>query len=145
MKRLTALPLCLAVVASLMSGCGGDDTYCDNLASAEENFQRLEASDFSNFDEFAEQVEGLAKDGPDEVKDDWKVISDAFTEFTDALDEVGLEPKDLGKELPPGVDPDAFAAAMATARNLSSVEFRTASDNIDTHAKDECNFEFEGT
>jgi hypothetical protein len=146
LKRSTVVLASLAVTVSLLSGCSGDEDskYCDDLASAEENFRSLETADFSNFGEFAEQVEGLAKDAPSEVKDDWKVISDSFNSFIDALEELGLEPQDLGKELPPGVDPNAFTEAMAIARTWSEAAFTDASEAIDKHAKDECNFEFTG-
>ena len=145
-KRSTVVLASLAVIASLLSGCSGDEgnQYCDSLKSAEENFRSLETADFTNFGEFADQVEGLAKDAPSEVKDDWKVISDSFKDFIDALAKVGLEPQDLGKELPPGVDPNAFTEAMAIARTWSESEFTDASEAIDKHAKDECNFDFTG-
>lgn len=145
MKRPTAVLASVVATAGLLSGCGGADTYCDSLGSAEESFQRLEASDFSSFDEFADQVQGFAEEAPDEVRDDWMVISDAFNAFIDALDEIGLEPQDLGEDLPDGVEPDAFGAAMAAAQKFSSEEFLAASDNIDKHARDECNFDFEGS
>jgi len=145
-KRLTSMLAATAFAASLLSGCGGGtDSYCDTLESTQKDFEDFGSSDFSNFDEFTERVEELADEAPDEVKDDWKVLAEAFQAFIDALDEAGLEPADLeglaSGEIPEGVDMEALTEAMTEAQALGSEEFEEATANIEKHAKDECNID----
>ena len=148
MKRLTSVLAVTAFTVSLLSGCGGDgtDSYCDSLESTQKDFENFETSDFSNFDEFTDRVKDLADDAPDAVKDDWKVLSDAFQEFVDALDKAGLEPADLdglaNGDVPDGVDMEALQEAMGEVQALGSDEVQKATDNIEKHAKDECNIDF---
>jgi hypothetical protein len=145
-KRLTSMLAATAFAASLLSGCGGGtDSYCDTLESTQKNFEDFESSDFSNFDEFTDKVEELADEAPDEVKDDWKVLADAFKAFVDALEKAGLEPADLeglaSGELPEGVDMEALTEAMSEAQALGGEEFQEATENIEKHAKDECDID----
>lgn len=147
MKRLTSMLAVTAFTASLLSGCGGgSDSYCDTLESTQKDFENFETADFSNFDEFTDRVEELADDAPDEVKDDWKVLADAFKQFVDALDAAGLEPADLeglaSGDVPEGVDMEALQEAMTEVQALGSDAVAEATKNIEKHAKDECNIEF---
>ena len=146
MKRISSMLAATVIGASLLTGCsGGTDAYCDTLEDTQKDFEDFEAADFSNFDEFTDRVEELADDAPDEVKDDWKVLADAFKAFVDALDKAGLEPADLeglaSGEIPEGVDMEALTEAMTEAQALGGEEFEKATENIEKHAKDECNID----
>ena len=120
--------------------------YCSSVGSVQQDFESFEASDFSNFDEFTERVEGLADEAPDEVKDDWKVLADAFRAFVAALENAGLEPADLAGlsdgEIPEGTDLAALQEALTQVQALGTDEVQQATDNIEKHAKDECNLDF---
>jgi hypothetical protein len=150
-KRLTSMLAATAFAASLLSGCGGDggggstDSYCDSLKETQKDFEDFEASDFSNFDEFTERVEELADDAPDEVKADWEALAGAFKAFVDALDDAGLDPADLeglaSGEIPEGVDMEALTEAMTEAQALGSEEVEQATENIEKHAKEECDID----
>jgi hypothetical protein len=145
-KRLTSVLAATVLGASLLTGCsGGTDDYCDTLKSTQDDFEDFEAADFSNFDEFTDRVEELADDAPDEIKDDWKVLADAFKGFVEALDKAGLKPEDLeglaSGELPEGVDMEALTEAMTEAQALGGEEFEKATDAIEKHAKDECDID----
>jgi hypothetical protein len=148
---LTSLLAATAFTASLLTGCsgGGTDDYCDALESTQKDFEDFESSDFSSFDEFTEQVQEFADDAPDEVKDDWKVLADALEAFVNALEEAGLEPSDLegmqSGQLPEGVDMEALAQAMSEAEALGSEKFAEASENIEKHAKEECNIDLDAS
>lgn len=146
MKRLTPMLAAAAVAASLLSGCsGGTDSYCDALKETQKDFENFEGSDFSGFEDFTDQVEEFADDAPDEVKDDWKVLAEAFKAFIKALEDAGLEPEDLEGlgtgEIPEDVDMEALTQAMSEAQALGSEEFQKASDNIEKHAKEECDID----
>ena len=146
MKRISSLLAATVLGAGLLTGCGGGtDAYCDTLEDTQKNFEDFEAADFSDFDEFTDRVDELADEAPDEVKDDWKVLSEAFNAFVDALDEAGLEPGDLeglaSGEIPEGVDMEALTEAMTEAQALGGEDFEKATDAIEKHAKDECNID----
>jgi hypothetical protein len=146
-KRLSTLLAATLLGASLLSGCGGGgtDAYCDTLKDTQKDFDDFEAADFSNFDEFTDRVDELADDAPDAVKDDWKVLKDAFHGFVDALDKAGLKPEDLeglsNGDLPEGVDMEALTSAMEEAQALGGEDFEKATNAIEKHAKDECNID----
>jgi len=146
-KRISTMLAAAVLGASLLTGCGGGgtDAYCDTLEDTQKDFDDFEASDFSNFDEFTDRVDELAEDAPDEVKDDWKVLSEAFNAFVEALDKAGLEPADLeglaSGELPEDVDMAALQEAMTEAQALSSEKFTKATESIEKHAKDECDID----
>ncbi|GAB3262486.1 hypothetical protein [Nocardioides dilutus] len=146
MKRLTSMLAATAIAASLLSGCGGGtDSYCDALKETQKDFENFEGSDFSSFEEFTDQVEEFADDAPDEVKDDWKVLAEAFKAFVKALEDAGLEPEDLeglsSGEIPEDVDMEALTEAMTEAQALGSEEFQKATENIEKHAKEECDID----
>jgi hypothetical protein len=141
------------MAASLLAGCGDDgggggggDSYCDALKSTQKEFESFEDSDFSSFDEFTDRVDEFADDAPDEVKDDWKILADALKEFVGALEDAGLTPEDLegmqSGEVPEGVDMEALTEAMTQAQALGSEAVQKATENIEKHAKEECNIEF---
>jgi hypothetical protein len=148
---LTPALAATVVVAGLLSGCGGGstDSYCDTLEQTQKDFEDFDTGDLSNFDDFTDRVEDLADDAPDEVRDDWKVIDEAFGGFMDAMDEAGLKPSDLpaaaAGNLPEGVDRDEFAKAMDAAQGLTTDEVDEALDNIQKHAKADCNLDFEAS
>ena len=147
MKRISSTLAATVLGASLLTGCGGGgtDAYCDSLENTQKDFDDFEAADFSNFDEFTDRVDELADDAPDEVKDDWKVLADAFKAFVEALDKAGLEPSDLeglaSGEIPEGVDMEALTEAMTEAQALGGEKFEKATAAIEKHAKDECNID----
>ena len=125
MKRLSSLLAVVVLSASLLSGCGGGgtDAYCDTLKDTQKDFDDFESADFSNFDQFTERVDKLADEAPDEVKDDWKVLKDAFHGFVDALGELvevgevgGLEVVEVLLGVLEGVAVGVGAAASATAQ-----------------------------
>jgi hypothetical protein len=145
-KRLTSMLAVTAFAASLLSGCGGGtDSYCDALESTQKDFEDFEAADFSNFEDFTDRVDELADEAPDEVKDDWETLGDALKAFVEALDKAGLEPADLeglsSGELPEGVDMEALTEAMTEVQALGGDDVQKATENIEKHAKDECNID----
>lgn len=149
MKRSSYLLAVVVLSASLLSGCGGGtDAYCDDLKETKDAISGLDSADFTNFDELTDQIDEFADDAPDEVKDDWKVVADAFNEFLDALEDAGVKPEDLEAmtttgQLPEGVDVEDLTAAMEKAEGISSAKVEKATDAIQKHAKDECNVDLD--
>lgn len=148
MNRVSPVLAAVALGASLLSSCSSDDdTYCDTLKASGTSYEQVQASDFSHFDADAALVEKFAKSAPEEVRDDWKVVSKVYADFVDVLAETGLTTDDLQSvsngEAPPGLEPDALQAAMTKAEAFNSEDFMKASAAIRAHAKDECNIELD--
>jgi len=74
------------------------------------------------------------------------VLADAFRAFVAALENAGLEPADLAGlsdgEIPEGADLAALQEALTQVQALGTDEVQQATDNIEKHAKDECNLDF---
>ena len=145
--------LVLAAAATLMAGvltgygAGGGDTeaYCDNLDQAKTDIEALSAQDIGKFDQAFKTIHEVADDAPDEVQDDWKVLDDALTEIETALEDAGLELSDLGDlqsgQLPEGVDESKLLELGEKVQSIASDEVEQAGDNIQKHAKDECDID----
>ena len=143
MKKL-ALAGAAFVAATTLSACGGsaDSAYCDDLKAATEEYKSLESSDLSKIDEAFKTFHALADEAPSAVESDWKTLDEGITTIEKALEEAGLEFADLAKiqtgELPEGVDMEKVQGLASEFSKLSSDEFTKASEDIEKHAKDEC-------
>lgn len=150
MKHKLVLVAVATLVAGVLSACGGGsgdtEAYCDSLKQAKTDVEALSDQDLDKFDEAFQTIHEVAGDAPDDVKDDWKVLDDALNEMETALEDAGLELSDLGSlqsgQLPEGVDQAKLLALGEKMQNIASEEVEQAGDNIQKHAKDECDLDF---
>jgi hypothetical protein len=148
-KDKVVLAAAATLLAGVLSGCGGGggdtEAYCDNLDQAKTDIEALSAQDIGKFDQAFETIHQVAEDAPDEVQDDWKVLDDALTEIETALEDAGLELSDLGGlqsgQIPEGVDQAKLLALGEKVQSIASDEVEQAGDNIQKHAKDECDID----
>ncbi len=143
-KTLTALAP-LALVAGLLTGCGGgseDSAYCKDLKADKAQFESLSGGDAGQLEDAFSAMHDLAAEAPDEVADEWKVIDDGIQAMQDALDEAGLSLDDLAGlqsgDLPEGVDLQAMQELGTKLQEFGGEEMSKASDAIDKHAQDTC-------
>lgn len=148
MKRSFALSAATALTAALLTACsGGGETeaYCSDLESAKSDLDKLEAGDVASFEEVFKTIDALAKEAPDEVSEDWKQLDASLDEFESALNEAGLELSDMEKlsqgEIPQGVDPQKLQALGEDLDGLNSEDAEKAADDIEAHAKEECDID----
>jgi hypothetical protein len=142
----------LALVAGLSAGCTSDDAsaadsaYCTDFKADKTKFQALTGDDIAKLGDAFEEIHQLAGEAPEEVADDWKVIDDAFTAFTDALEEAGVTFDDLAVmqtgEIPDGVDLADLEALAAKLESFGGPEMEKAGEAIERHAKDKCGVVF---
>jgi hypothetical protein len=146
----------LVAVATLMSGmltaCGGGGeaaAYCDSLEEAEQEFGTLESGDFASLDEALDKLHELADEAPDDVKDDWETVDGALTDMEQAFEDAGLELADLegitNGEIPEGVDVEKLTTLTQELGQITSGDFEAAANNIEKHAKDECDVDLGGS
>jgi hypothetical protein len=151
-KNRAALIAVATLVAGMLTACGGGgdtDAYCDSVKEAKTELGGLEDGDFAELDKAIDRIHELADDAPDEVADDWKVLDGAVSDMEAALEEAGLEMSDLEGltqgEIPEGVDQQKLAALGADLNKIGSAEVQEAADNIEKHAKDECDVDLSGS
>jgi len=153
-KRILSTAAAAALGLSLFTACGGDDggsadsgDYCDDLKAAKKNLDTIEGGDLSSLSDTADQIHDLRDSAPDEIKDDWEVLSDGFDKILEAFEKAGLDEEDIANlqsgQLPDDVDMEALQAAMTEIQELGGEEFEKAGDNIAKHAKDECGIDLE--
>lgn len=129
----------LVVLAGSLGACGGDDEdtadFCEKYRAYEDQNEQV-ADDFqddpenidleeakSTFTDVADQVEDLAGEAPDEIKDDVATVSDATSELADQVDQAE--------------DPEQFAEAVTTAAEDSD-EVDEAGQRVDDWIADNC-------
>lgn len=135
----------------LVGGCGGGtEAYCEDLRSAEDQFQAIEDGDAAAFEDAVNTFSELGDSAPDEVSGDWEVLNGALDEFQGVLEDAGIEFSDLAGlaegDLPEGVDQDALAEIGTQVDEiLGADEVTEASDNIEEHASSECDVQLGGS
>ena len=166
--RVTVIMSTVVLSAGLLAGCGsGDDDksgadkgdkdkgssasgdYCTQLKSAKADFDTFESDspDFSKFDDAIATFHELADDAPSEVADDWKTLDGALTTMESALEDAGLKLEDLGAisagQLPEGMTAEELQALgpklQSSFSGLETDDVKKAGDEIEKHAKSECN------
>jgi ABC-type glycerol-3-phosphate transport system substrate-binding protein len=161
-RRTTILTATLLLATGVLAGCGSSDddtkkssgssassdSYCGLLKSSEDDISAFTsntgAPDLAKFDEVIKVVEKVAAKAPDEVSDDWKVITDALDSLTAALDDAGTNLQDVitaattGK-LPDGVTQEQLVALGSKLTSLQSGDLQKAGDAITANAKSDCN------
>jgi hypothetical protein len=152
--RLPLVLAGLAIVGSVLSGCGGGDdadsgatdteTYCAELEADKaflEGFGNGDA-DPSQIGDAIEKFHALADAAPAEIAPDWDVVDGAFSEIERGLAEAGISNEDLAGlqngDIPKGVDVGKLTKLLPKVQALQGKEVQDAVASIRTHAKDEC-------
>jgi hypothetical protein len=136
----------LALSLGSLTACGSDanSAYCKELKDDKAYFASFSGSspDVSKLDEAFNRLHSLADKAPDDIKDDWTTLDNAITSITKALKDAGISFGDISKmqqgQLPKGADPQKLAALAPKLQAMASAKVKTASKNIEKHAKDTC-------
>jgi hypothetical protein len=153
-KRILSAVAAAALGLGLLTACGDDGggsagggDYCDDLKAAKKELDSIGDGDFSKLQEATDRMHDLADEAPEEIQDDWEVFVDSIDKLLAALDKAGLTGEDMANlqsgQLPDGVDMEALQDLMAELQKLDTPEFEEAADNINKHAKDECDIDLE--
>ena len=154
MKRILSAVAAAALGLGLLTACGGDNgsgsaggDYCDDLKAAKKNIDSIQGGDLASFDKTVDEIHKLRDEAPKDIKDDWKILSDAFDKIVEAFDKAGLTEEDIAGlqsgQIPDGVDMAALQQAMTEIQGLDSDELTKATEAISKHAKDECGVDLE--
>ena len=159
MRKISVSIAGLLLGAGLLTACGGGGgseasdgpDYCDQLKEAKAQLENFESTnpDFGEMDKALDTMHDLAGNAPDEVAADWKVVDEGVTTVETALEDAGVTMEDLGKiqtgQMPEGVDMAKLQELAPKLQELSDAKFQKATDNIEKHAKDECNVDLSST
>ncbi|PSK97538.1 hypothetical protein CLV30_12230 [Haloactinopolyspora alba] len=135
---LGASALAISLTACGDSEGGGETTagsdgggYCDELKSVNEEFANA-GSAMTNPDQLSGMVDsfqGIADVAPEEVKADWEALVGGL----ETLSEIDMS------------DPEAMQDPKVKEKLQGLGDLQTNSDNISTHAKDECDIDLGGS
>jgi hypothetical protein len=157
MRRISVLTAVAVLGTGLVTGCGGggsgsESAYCKDLKSSAAGIRSFTAGstpDFSQLSDFIAKAHDLADEAPGDIKDDWKVMTDAMDALTSALQDAGIKLEDLGSlmtgQVPDGVDPSKLAALPAKLQEIGSDKVQKAGDAISKQAKDTCKVDLKKT
>lgn len=150
-KAIALVPVLL--VAGLVSGCGSDSDdassssgdYCKIAKSIKSNVEDINFDnlDDATFDKLQDNLNSLEGAAPDNVQDDWGVLSDKFAELDNILSDAGLTLDDLAGlqsgQLPEGVDMQKLQEMSTKLQGFSDTsEIDPAIKNIEKSLKDDC-------
>jgi len=123
MRKVAALAAVVTLSVGTLTACSGGN-YCSelqNYAEAIKNFKDLK--DPETVDKIGTEAKKLSKSAPDDLKDEWKVLSDYLARAKEAN---GDETK------------------LAELAKDSGTKLATAGDAIAKQAKETCNLTIEG-
>lgn len=83
--------------------------------------------------------EALAERAPDDIRDEWAVVTTRIQDLLDAFEAAGVDPSTYDREKPPSdVSAEDQEAIETAAVRLGSQETRTALAGVDQQARDVC-------
>ncbi len=146
MKRLFAAVAASVLAMTMLTACGGggDDTdaYCSAIEDAKAKFKDLNNFDPSQLDDVTNTFSDIADKAPDSVKDQWATIDGGFTEMTDTLSNLGIDPADLSDPAAmASIDPQKIDELQQLASKLGSDDMSKAADDITSEVKSDCDID----
>ena len=147
MKHRLVLMAAATLMSGMLTACGGGgsgdtDAYCDSIEDAKSDIESLDTGDFGNLEKAFDRFHEIAGEAPDDVKADWEVLDGAFQDMQQALEDAGLKISDLegitSGQIPEGLDQAKLTQLAEDMQAVGSEEVQDAANNIEKHAKDEC-------
>jgi hypothetical protein len=134
------LILAALLLATLVSGCGGGDDYCDAVKDHQAELTDVTASASPGaLLEALPIFRDLEKRSPDDVRDDWQAFLDPLQELDDALDDAEIDPATYdGKTLPDGLGEKERTRIEDAAAGILAPTVVRAFDSVQQQAKDVC-------
>ncbi|WP_139978745.1 hypothetical protein [Nocardioides litoris] len=146
MRRALAAALAVAALVGLLSACGEDDPferYCDVVREEQAGLTRdLGDAGTAGLLPALPAFERLEDAAPDDIADDWSVITQRLTGLADALDDAGVDPSTYDATDPPAdTTPEQREAIGLAAGAVATEEVREALGVVQQQARDVCGTE----
>jgi len=131
------------IVVALTSGCGEDDPYADYCEVVTDNQQELsEILGAGGADALLKALpifEDLEDEAPDDIRDDWKVVTSGLKALESALEDAGVDPATYDREKPPeGLSDEDKDRIDAAAQELTAASSTAAFAAVEQQARDVC-------
>jgi hypothetical protein len=141
--RRLAVPLALAVVCSLVAGCGEDDpfeAYCEEVKAQQEALtEDLSGGGPTALIDALPEFERLRDRSPDDLRDEWDTVTSRIGDLVEALEDAGVDPATYERDKPPaGVGTEEREAIDAAAQALATPEMAAALAGVEQQARDVC-------
>ncbi|MEX2619510.1 MAG: hypothetical protein WD250_04755 [Egibacteraceae bacterium] len=113
------------------------DADCQQYAQAFQDVPNVaDPSSLESIGELADVLDDAADRVPNEISDDFRVLADAYREFTNALGDSDIDFSD--PESAAAMGPEDIAALQAAGEAFSSEELQTATQNIQAFLTENC-------
>ena len=121
MRKVAALAAVVTLSVGTLTACSGGD-YCSELQNYAEAVKNADIKDSETVDKIRTESGKLSKSAPDDLKDDWKVVTDFLDKAKDA---------------------NGDQAKLAELAKNEGQKMGTASEAIAKQAKDTCKVSIE--
>ena len=137
------IALAAVLLATALAGGCSDDPYADYCSVVEDNQQELSeilgaggpAALLTALPIFTE----LEDEAPDDIRDDWKVVTGGLRALEDALQDAGVDPTTYDRDEPPeGLTDEEKARIDAAAQELTTATSTQAFAAVEQQARDVC-------
>jgi hypothetical protein len=143
-RRIVVRLAVLAAISVPVVGCGDDDdpfeAYCKELKAQRESLSEDLAGDTgTSLIDALPEFERLQDKSPDDIADEWAIVTTRIGDLVDALEDAGVDPATYNRRKPPaGLTEDEKAAIDAAATALVTPEMKAALDGVQQQARDVC-------
>jgi hypothetical protein len=150
---LTGVAVLLGAVAGCSGGGSSDqaadsggstEQYCSSLRSAQQEFGALNSGQLtgSNVQRIFDRIHSIADQAPPEIAKEWQTLDGAIGQMESGLQDLGLGFEDLqDPQKLADVDPKQLQKFGEEMQKLSGPQFERAGNQIEQHAKQECNID----
>ena len=133
----------LLLLLTVLAGCGEDEPfadYCEEVKSQQKPLTEAAAQqDTLGLIAALPSFEALQAKSPDDLTDEWAVVTKRIQVLVDALEEADVDPATYDREEPPeGLSEEDRAAIDAAARELASPAMVVALEGVQQQARDVC-------
>jgi hypothetical protein len=134
----------LAAALVALAACGGEDdpfaTYCEEVKAQQAALSEdLAGGEATGLIEALPEFEQLAEKSPDDLRDEWDVVTSRIGALVDALEDAGVDPATYDRKKPPaGLTQEQRKAIDAAARALAAPEMIRALSGVEQQARDVC-------
>jgi hypothetical protein len=143
MRRRLATVAVVALLGSVLVGCGEDDpfaTYCDEVTAQQKPLSEALAGEGPTaLIDALPSFEALSEKAPDDISDDWLVLVRGIQGLVGALEDADVDPTTYDRDKPPeGVTEEEQTSIDTAARRLTAPESVLALEAVQQQARDVC-------
>ncbi len=143
MRPIVVRMAMLAAASTLVVGCGEDDpfeVYCQEVKAQREALSEdLAGGTATSLIDALPEFERLQDKAPDDLEDEWAIITSRIGNLLEALEAAGVDPATYDRRKPStNLTDDERSAIDAAAQALATPAMAAALDGVEQQARDVC-------